>query len=90
MAATERPVSTAAFTDACGAPAWRTIPSRFIYGDLDKNIPVALQAFMAERAGSRETVQVEGASHVVMISHPDAVAEMIRRAAARITAGAVA
>jgi pimeloyl-ACP methyl ester carboxylesterase len=91
MAATQRPVTTAAFTDASGAPAWRTIPSRFIYGELDKNIPVALQAFMAERAGSRETVEVRGASHVVMISHPDAVAEMIRHAAvAHTTAGALA
>jgi pimeloyl-ACP methyl ester carboxylesterase len=91
MAATQRPVTTAAFTDASGAPAWKTIPSRFIYGDLDKNIPVALQAFMAERAGSRESVEIKGASHVVMISHPDAVAEMIRHAAvAHTTAGALA
>jgi pimeloyl-ACP methyl ester carboxylesterase len=91
MAATQRPVSTAAFTDASGVPAWKAIPSRFIYGELDKNIPVALQAFMAERAGSRETVEVKGASHVVMISHPDAVAEMIRHAAvAHTAAGALA
>jgi pimeloyl-ACP methyl ester carboxylesterase len=86
-AATQRPIALAAFSDPTGAPAWRSVPSRFVYGDQDKNIPPALQAFMAERAGSRETVVVEGASHVVMISHPDAVAEMIHRSAQAHAAG---
>jgi len=36
---------------------------------------------MADRAGSRKTVAVKGASHVVMISHPDEVAEMIHQSA---------
>jgi pimeloyl-ACP methyl ester carboxylesterase len=59
-AATQRPVSLAAFTDVSGPPAWKTIPSRFIYGDQDKNLPTALQTFMAERAGSRQTVEIKG------------------------------
>ena len=32
---------------------------------------------MAERAHPKEIVVVKGASHVVMISHPDAVAKVI-------------
>lgn len=32
---------------------------------------------MAERVHSNETVVVKGASHVVMVSHPDAVAAVI-------------
>jgi pimeloyl-ACP methyl ester carboxylesterase len=36
---------------------------------------------MADRAHSRETVVVKGASHVVMISHPDTVAKVIEDAA---------
>lgn len=36
---------------------------------------------MAERAHSRKTVVVEGASHVVMVSHPAQVAALIERAA---------
>jgi pimeloyl-ACP methyl ester carboxylesterase len=36
---------------------------------------------MAKRAKARETIEVPGASHVVMISHPDKVAAMIKRAA---------
>jgi pimeloyl-ACP methyl ester carboxylesterase len=81
MAATQRPVTKEALSEPSGAPAWRTIPSWFIYGSLDKNIPRTLHAFMAERANSKETVEVQGASHVVMISHPAEVAALIERAA---------
>ena len=80
-AATQRPVSLAAFTDPATAPAWKSIPSRFIYGDQDQAILATLHSFMAERAGSRQTVAIPGASHVVMISHPDEVAEMIHQSA---------
>jgi pimeloyl-ACP methyl ester carboxylesterase len=78
-AATQRPIASAAFTDVSGPPAWKTIPSRFIYGDQDKTIVPALHSFLADRAGSGKTVVVKGASHVVMISHPDEVAEMIHQ-----------
>jgi pimeloyl-ACP methyl ester carboxylesterase len=81
MAATQRPITEAALAEAAGEPAWKSLPSWFIYGDLDKNIPAAAHAFMAERAGSRETREIKGASHVVMISHPDDVAELILHAA---------
>jgi pimeloyl-ACP methyl ester carboxylesterase len=80
-AATQRPVALAAFTDPAGAPAWKMIPSRFIYGEQDKAILATLHAFMAERAGSQKTVAIPGASHVAMISHPDEVAEMIHQSA---------
>ncbi|MGK5442246.1 alpha/beta fold hydrolase [Micromonospora sp. URMC 105] len=82
MAVTQRPVTEAAINDKLQAePAWKSKPSWFIYGTLDKNIPAQTLAFMAQRAGAKETVSVEGASHVVMISHPQRVAEMIRDAA---------
>ncbi|BDG74338.1 alpha/beta fold hydrolase [Roseomonas fluvialis] len=81
MAATQRPVTDTALSDPAGEPAWTSIPSWFIYGDRDRNIPPQALAFMAERASSRRTVVVRGASHVPMISHPHAVAEIIQRAA---------
>lgn len=81
MASTQRPITEAALNEASGTPAWKSTPSWFIYGDLDLNIPEAALSFMAERANSKETVVVSGASHVVMVSHPDAVAELIERAA---------
>lgn len=35
---------------------------------------------MAERAGAREVVEIEGASHSVGVSHPEVVADIILRA----------
>ncbi|MEH1969582.1 alpha/beta fold hydrolase [Nostoc sp.] len=81
MASTQRPIREAAFNEAVGAPAWKSIPSWFIYGDRDLNIPAAVHAFLAKRANSKETIAVQGASHVVMVSHPDAVATLIEHAA---------
>ena len=82
MAGTQRPITEAALNEASGVPSWKTTPSWFIYGERDLNIPAAAQSFMAARAGSKETVVVKGASHVVMVSHPDAVAKVIIGAAA--------
>lgn len=81
MAVAQRPIAEAALTEAAGAPAWKKLPSYFIYGTGDKNIPAAALGFMAERAKSVKTVAVPGASHVVMTSHPKAVARLIAEAA---------
>ncbi|MDP2781356.1 alpha/beta fold hydrolase [Devosia sp.] len=81
MAAGQRPITESALTEKSGEPAWKTVPSWFIYGDADRNIPAQALDFMAERAGSRHTVVVEGASHVVMVSQPQAVADLIEEAA---------
>ena len=81
MAAGQRPVTDAALNEASPAPAWKTLPSWFIYGKADKNIPAAAQDFMAKRAKSKKTVVIEGASHVVMTSHPTEVAALIEEAA---------
>lgn len=81
MAAAQRPVAEAALTEASGEPAWKKLPSWSIYGTADKNIPPASMRFMSERAKARRIVEVEGASHVVMVSKPDAVAQVIVEAA---------
>ncbi len=81
MAATQRPITEAALNEASGAPAWKAIPSWFIWGSLDKNIPPAAQQFAASRAGAKKIVEVKGASHVVMTSRPDLVTKMIVEAA---------
>lgn len=79
MAATQRPITEAALTESLptATPAWRTIPSWFVYGDADRNIPAELIRFMAERAGARSTTEVPGASHALAVSHPVVVAETI-------------
>lgn len=81
MAAGQRPITEAALTEKSGEPAWKSLPSYFVYGDGDKNIPAEALGFMAERASSRRTVVVEGASHVVMVSQPKVVADLIEEAA---------
>lgn len=81
MSATQRPVTAEALNDPSGDPSWKELPSHFIYGTADKNIPADLHAFMAKRANAKDTVAVRDASHVVMITHPDLVSEMIERAA---------
>ena len=83
MATTQRPITEAALNEPGGTPAWKSIPSWFLYGSLDKNIPPAVHAFMAQRAGSRKTVEIQGASHVVMMTHPDAMVSLIEAAAAQ-------
>ncbi|NID04675.1 alpha/beta hydrolase [Luteibacter jiangsuensis] len=81
MAAEQRPITAGALNEAEAAAAWKHIPSWHIYGTKDKNIPPESMKFMAERAKSKKTVVVDGASHVVMISHPKQVAQLIEAAA---------
>jgi pimeloyl-ACP methyl ester carboxylesterase len=81
MAAGQRPIAEAALNELSGNPAWKDIPAWFVYGDQDKNIPAQALAFMAQRAHSRRTVVVKGASHVVMVSNPAMVAELVEAAA---------
>lgn len=76
MAVSQRPVTFGALDEPlAGEPLWRSVPSWFLFGELDHNIPAGAHHRMAERAGARRTVEVAGASHVVGISHP---AETVR------------
>ena len=81
MAVTQRPIEAAAFDECAVAAEWKTVPSWFIYGSLDKNIPPSAHSFMAKRAHARETVEIQGSSHVVMLSHSSDVIAIIERAA---------
>jgi pimeloyl-ACP methyl ester carboxylesterase len=68
-AATQRPLSDVALDEGAGAPAWpHCVLVR--HPRLDRNIPVAAQRFMAERAGAHEIVELAGASHAVPASRP--------------------
>jgi pimeloyl-ACP methyl ester carboxylesterase len=76
--------------DALGAtitdPAWRMKPSWYLLTTEDRMIPPPVQRMMAERAGAT-VVEVAG-SHASFLSHPNAVADLIRtalEAAAAIT-----
>ena len=85
MAATQRPIAAAAFSDASGPAAWKKLPSWAVVATGDKAAGADLVRSMAQRAGA-DIVEVEG-SHVIMISQPQAVADHIL-AAARAVADA--
>jgi pimeloyl-ACP methyl ester carboxylesterase len=89
MAATQRPVTLEALQEPSGErPLWKQVPSWFVVAAQDRNIPAALQRFMADRAGARRTVELPSASHAVAVSHPDATARLILEAAAPLRAAA--
>jgi pimeloyl-ACP methyl ester carboxylesterase len=82
MAVTQRPVTEAALFEPSGAGAlWQRVPSWFVFGELDRNIPAGAHRIMAERAGARRCTEIPGASHVVGISHPAETAALILEAA---------
>jgi pimeloyl-ACP methyl ester carboxylesterase len=78
-AATQRPVAAAAFTDASGPPAWKRLPSWAVVTTGDKAAGTDVIRSMARRAGA-DIVEVEG-SHVIMVSQPQAVTDLILKAA---------
>jgi pimeloyl-ACP methyl ester carboxylesterase len=82
MAVTQRPVAEAAFSEPSGPPAWKSLPSWTVVATGDKAAGTDVIRSMAERAGATIT-EVEG-SHVVMVSQPDAVADVILAAAATV------
>jgi pimeloyl-ACP methyl ester carboxylesterase len=83
MACTQRPATQEALSEPCGEnPLWKELPSWFLIGEEDRNIPAELQRFMAERAGARRTVEIPGASHAISVSQPGATADLILEAAA--------
>ncbi len=79
LAATQRPITLSAGSAPSGVPAWKTIPSWALIGTIDRAIPPAELLFMAERANAHIT-QIR-ASHLSLISHPAAVADVIIDAA---------
>ncbi|GAA0921273.1 alpha/beta fold hydrolase [Streptomyces rhizosphaericus] len=79
LAATQRPASTAAFSEKAKVAAWRQIPSWFLVARQDKTINPRQERFEAKRAHSH-TVEINS-SHVAMIAHPQAVTDLIIKAA---------
>ena len=88
-AISQRPVAATAFDDAATAAAWRAKPSWAVFGTGDRPLVPELHRFSYDRAGSKVT-EVDGASHLVMLSQPEIVASVIREAVVTCTAGAMA
>jgi pimeloyl-ACP methyl ester carboxylesterase len=83
MAATQRPVAEAAFSEPNGSPAWKNLPCWTVVATGDTAAGADVIRSMAERAGSAIT-EVEG-SHVIMMSQPQKVTEVIKTAIAAVS-----
>jgi pimeloyl-ACP methyl ester carboxylesterase len=78
VAATQRPVAAAAFSEPSGPPAWKRLPSWAVVATDDKAAGTDIVRSMAQRAGA-DIVEVEG-SHVIMVSQPQVVVDVIIKA----------
>jgi pimeloyl-ACP methyl ester carboxylesterase len=61
---------------------WRSVPSWFVFGELDRTIPAGAHRIMAERAGARRGIEIAGASNVVGLSYASETADLVLEAAA--------
>lgn len=76
--ATQIPAAKGLFEDKSGEPAWKLKPSWYIISKSDKAIHPDLERFMAKRMNAKIS-EIE-ASHVVMMSHPKEVLQIIKEA----------
>jgi pimeloyl-ACP methyl ester carboxylesterase len=84
IAAVQRPVAEAAFSEPNGPPAWKHLPSWAVVATGDKAAGTDVVRSMAERAGA--TITEADGSHVIMVSQPDLVANVILEAVAAVGA----
>lgn len=64
--------------------AWKSKPSWYIVAKNDQTVHPDLQRFVAKRMGA--TTTETNSSHVIMLSQPDLVIDVIRKAAAAVAA----
>jgi pimeloyl-ACP methyl ester carboxylesterase len=79
LAIVQRPANVKAVSEGTVNEAFRSVPSWALMTRQDRAIPHDLQTFMVGRTNAQVT-EVD-ASHAVMISYPDIVADLITQAA---------
>ena len=81
MAAAQTPIAASMLFDETpfGPPAWKNFPTWYLVTTDDQMVPPDAQRFFAKRMGA--TVTSLAGSHASMVSHPDAVADFIVKAA---------
>jgi pimeloyl-ACP methyl ester carboxylesterase len=77
--AVQAPFKRTLLADKTTHAAWRSKPSWYAVSTEDRTIDPDLERFMAERMGAK-TIEVK-ASHVSLLSQPDAIANLILEAA---------
>jgi pimeloyl-ACP methyl ester carboxylesterase len=84
MYAVQQPLAGSTLQEVMGVPAWKSLPSWFLVADGDQAIPPDAERQFAGRMGAT-TVEVP-TNHVAMVSHPDDVVNLIKRAAEAVPA----
>jgi pimeloyl-ACP methyl ester carboxylesterase len=79
MYAVQQPLHASALADVMGTPAWKHLPSWYVVATNDEAIPPDAERLFAKRMGAT-VIEIE-ASHVVMVSHAEEVADLIETAA---------
>jgi pimeloyl-ACP methyl ester carboxylesterase len=80
MYASQIPVAASGFVRPMSHAPWRTKPCWGIVGTEDKSINPVLLRRLYQRSNTK-TTEIKGASHVVFVSHPKEVADVIEAAA---------
>jgi hypothetical protein len=78
-AITQRPLAGVALTEAAPTPGWRSRPVSAVLPTGEWCIDPGVHRLSYDRMAATVT-EVEGASHVVMISHPKEVAQVVMTA----------
>ena len=84
--ATQFPPAADLFSRNAPGVAWKTKPSWYIVATEDRTVQPDLERFLAKRMNAT-TYEVES-SHVVMLSHPEFVLDVIRDAATAVQGNA--
>lgn len=82
MAAAQRPISALCFSTPSGPPAWKKKPSWAVVATGDKAAGTDAVRSMAKRA--KATITEADGSHVIMISKPQVVTDVISKALATV------
>ena len=83
-AISQRPLAGVALSEPAPTSAWLSRPVWGVFGTSDRCIDPGVHRFSYDRMGATVT-EVEGASHVVMISHPKEVAEVVMTAVRKVS-----
>ncbi|MDF0488510.1 alpha/beta hydrolase [Sphingomonas sp. H39-1-10] len=75
LAAIQRPLATSSFGDRVSTPAWRSLPSWYVVAQDDRAISPQMQRDFATRMGAQITELAS--SHMVVLSHPGEVTDVI-------------
>ena len=79
LCVTQKPTSAGVFAEKLDEPAWKTKPSSYLVTTDDRILAPETQHALAKRIGAKVTEVA--ASHLMVMSQPEAVAEFVRESA---------